>query len=378
MSNQVVTVNQDRLIQEFLELVQIYSPSRREREVSLVIVDKLTALGLEVYEDSAGAAIGSGSGNIIARLPATAGQTKPAIFFSAHLDTVEPGENVQPVLAEGIISSRGETILGGDDKAGIAAILEALRLVKELGIAHGELEVVLTVCEEVGLLGAANLEYQRLNSRMGFILDAAGPVGTIIVQGPAQIRLEAGIIGKAAHAGVCPEEGISAIQVAAQAISQMKLGRIDAETTANIGLIEGGKAINIVPELVNLKGEARSLKPAKLEAQTKHMVDTLEQVAKAAGAKAQVRTEQIYAQIDLAPDSPAVLAAVKAAENLGIPAKLEATGGGSDANIFCGQGLAAVNLGIGMNNVHTTQETMAVADLMNTVRYLVEIIKVVE
>lgn len=371
-------VNQERLLKEFVELVQIYSPSRLERDIAQVLKGKLSGLGLEVYEDQAGKAIGSGTGNLIARLPATAGGTKPAVFFSAHMDTVEPGRNVEPVIEDGIISSKGETVLGGDDKAGVAAILEALRIIGEQGIPHGEIEVVFTVCEEVGLLGAANLEYELLNSRMGFILDAAGPIGTIIVKGPAQVRMEASITGKAAHAGVCPEEGISAIQVVSKAISRMKLGRIDEETTANIGIIEGGKAINIIPELVNLKGEARSLKPAKLEEQVKHMTDTLEQAAAEAGAKAQVKTEHLYAHIDLAPDSKAVQAAVRAADNLGFKAKLEATGGGSDANIFSGKGLAAVNLGIGMNKVHTTQETIRVEDLMNTVRYLVEIIKEVE
>lgn len=371
-------VNKERLVDEFLELVRIYSPSRQERGIADLLKAKLTGLGLEVCEDKAGVAIGSGTGNLIARLQATAGQAKPAIFFSAHMDTVEPGRDVEPVLAEGIISSKGETVLGGDDKAGIAAILEALRVIGKEGIPHGEIEVVFTVCEEVGLLGAANLDYGGLNSRMGFILDAAGPIGTIIVKGPAQVRIEASIIGKAAHAGVCPEEGISAIQVASKAISRMKLGRIDGETTANIGIIEGGKAINIIPELVNLKGEARSLKPAKLEAQARHMQETLEGVAAEAGAKTKVMTEHLYAHIDLTSESPAVQAAVRAAENLGIKAKLEATGGGSDANIFNGKGLAAVNLGIGMNQVHTTQETIAVEDLVNTARYLVEIIKVVE
>ncbi len=381
MTDMPIIINEQRLVAEFLELVRIDSPSRAEREIANVLTAKLAELGLEVYEDQAGVSINSTTGNLIARLPASLdnqqAEQKPAVFFSAHMDTVQPGVGIEPLLVDGVITSAGETVLGGDDKAGIATILEALRVVIENGISHGEIEVIFTVCEEVGLLGAAQLDYDKVNSKMGFILDAAGPVGTIIIKGPAQVRIEAGITGKAAHAGVCPEAGISAIQVAAKAISQMKLGRIDTETTANIGIIEGGKAINIVPDLVNLKGEARSQQPAKLEAQVKHMRVTFEQAATEAGASVQMLVDQLYPHIELSPEATVVQTTVRAAARLGLPVSLEATGGGSDANMFNGKGLAAVNLGIGMNQVHTSQESMAVADLVKTAQFLVEIIKTV-
>lgn len=370
-------INQQRLVDEFLEMVQVDSPSKEERKIADILKEKLAELGLEVFEDGAGEKIGSGTGNLIAHLPRTPGAVQPAIFFSAHMDTVQPGCGIQPVIKEGVISSQGETILGGDDKGGIAAILEALRVVKEQNIAHGDIEVVFTVCEEVGLLGAANLDQGKLTARMGFILDAAGPVGTVIINGPAQVKLEAKIAGKAAHAGTQPEEGVSAIVAAARAISQMKLGRVDEDTTANIGIIEGGRAINIIPDLVSLKGEARSLKPAKLEAQVEHMVNCLETAARETGAQAEIKVEHLYPHIDLEPDAPAVRAAVAAGAKVGIQTRLEATGGGSDANIFNGKGFATVNLGIGMSKVHTVDEFIKVEDLVNTARLLTAIVETV-
>lgn len=366
-------INEQRIVDLFLKLVGIDSPSRSERQLAVFLKAKLAELGLEVSEDNTCSQTGSSTGNIIARLPGTTG--RQPIFFSAHMDTVEPGRGIIPVIKDGVISSQGDTVLGGDDKAGIAAILEALQVIKEHQVPHGGIEIVFTVCEEIGLLGAAALEACRLQAKQGYVLDAGGPVGTIIVKGPSQAKVEASFAGKAAHAGVCPEAGINAITAAAKAISVMRQGRIDSETTANIGIIEGGKATNIVPDLVNIKGEARSLNPAKLEAQVKHMREVMETIGREAGAQVKVSVEQLYPNIDLAEDAPAVLAAVEAARRLGIQPRLEATGGGSDANLLIGKGLTAVNLGIGMDQVHTTQERLLVADLVLTARYLLEIVR---
>lgn len=374
-------INEQRLVAEFLELVQVDSPSKQERLLADVLITKLQQLGLEVYEDQAGQKIGSATGNLIARLPASQqdGVVKAIqpIFFSAHMDTVQPGTGIRPQLKDGLITSTGDTILGSDDKAGIATILEALRVIREQELPHGEVEVVFTICEEVGLLGAVHLDYNQIKARIGFVLDSGGPVGTIIVRGPSQVRFDASIIGKAAHAGVCPEAGVSAIQIAAKAISQMPLGRIDAETTANIGIIEGGKATNIIPDLVNLQGEARSQQPAKLAAQVDRMRTALEQAAGEVGAEVRIQVEELYPRIDLNPDSQVVQITQQAAAQIGLAVSLEATGGGSDANIFNGKGLAAVNLGLGMQQVHTNQETIAVADLVRSADFLVELIKTV-
>ncbi|MDA8235194.1 MAG: M20/M25/M40 family metallo-hydrolase [Clostridia bacterium] len=366
-------VNEKRLTNEFIELVKIDSLSRQERKVADVLKAKLSALGLEVVEDEAGSKTGGTAGNIIGRLPGKA--EGPAIMFSAHMDTVEPGIGIQPVLKDGVFYSAGDTILGSDNKAGICSILEALRVIAEEGLPHPEIEVVFTIIEEQGLLGAKNLDYGMLKAAHGYVLDSHGSAGTIIVRGPAQQKVEVHIRGRAAHAGLCPEEGISAIQVAALAINRMKLGRIDEETTANIGVITGGKAINIVPDMVHLKGEARSLQPGKMREQTEHMKRVLEEAAREFEAMVSVEIEDLYPEIDLGEDQAVVAAAVRAARNLGLEPKLEATGGGSDANIFNGQGIPVANLGIGMNKVHTTEENIAVADLVLNVRYVVEIIK---
>jgi len=366
-------VNEKRLLEEFMELVKIDSLSRQERKVADLLKAKLAGLGLEVAEDEAGTKVGSRTGNIIARLAGTV--SGPTIMFSSHMDTVEPGVGIEPVIMDGVIYSAGETILGSDNKAGICSILETLRVIRERGIPHPQLEIVFTISEEQGLLGAKNLDYSLLKADFGYVLDSHGSAGTIIVRGPAQQKVEAYIRGKAAHAGLCPEEGISAIQVAARAINRMKLGRIDEETTSNIGVITGGKAMNIVPDLVHLKGEARSLQPAKMRAQTEQMKRILEEAAGEFGAMVNVQVEDLYPEINLGEDEPVVNLAVRAARNLGVEPKLESTGGGSDANIFNGQGIPTANLGIGMNKVHTTDENIAVADLILNVRYLIEIIR---
>lgn len=366
-------INEQRLVQEFMELVQVDSESRHERQIADLLKDKLATMGLEVIEDQAGQAVGTDTGNIIATLRGN-GHTTP-VFFSAHMDTVQPGQGVKPILENGLIRSAGDTILGGDDKAGIAAILETLRIIQEQNIEHGDIQVVLTIIEEGGLLGAKHLAYEQLAAKFGFVLDSGGRPGSLVVQGPAQDSLTVAIIGKPAHAGMSPEEGISAVQVAAKAIAAMRLGRIDAKTTANIGIIEGGKATNIIPDLVNLQGEARSLNEDKLNDQVQHMRETFEAAAQEYGAQVHIKVERMYSGLNLTPEDPVVAIAMEAAQQLGWEPVLEPTGGGSDANIFNAKGLPTVNLGVAMTKVHTTEETIAVQDLVDTVKFLVQIVR---
>lgn len=368
-------VNEERILKEFVELARIDSPSMHERKMADILLKKLAGLKLEVFEDRAGDALNTGAGNVIGRLP---GNTPgvPAVMFCAHMDTVEPGRGVEPVLKDGVVSTAGETILGGDDKAGIVAILEMLRVLWERNLPHGDIEVVFTVAEEVGLKGAQNLDYAALQAKMGFVLDCSGSAGTIITRAPSQYRIVASIFGKAAHAGISPEEGVNSIVVASRAIAKMKLGRIDEETTANIGVIGGGKATNIIPDLVNIEGEARSINPAKLEAQTAHMCRMLEETAAENGARVKIDKEFLYPVLNLAEDEPVVRMAVKAARALGLKSELISTGGGSDANIFNGKGIPTANLGIGMCKVHSTEEYITVQDLCLNARYLLEIVKV--
>lgn len=366
-------VNEQRLINEFFQLVQIDSITRTEGNVAKVIKEKLEDLGADVYVDGAGEKVGSDTGNIIAKVKGTI--DKPTILFSSHMDTVVPGQGIVPVIKDGVIYSEGETILGSDDKAGIAAILEAVRMLKENNIDHGDIEIVFTIAEEGGLFGVKNLEHSKLTARIGYVLDSDGKPGTIIVQGPAQDKIDITIKGRPAHAGVSPEDGINAIQVASDAITNMKLLRIDEDTTANIGVISGGTATNIVTEKVEIKAEARSTVNEKLDQQTKHMVECFEKAAEKFGAEAIINTERVYSAFHLTEADQVVKNAIKAAENLGFDVVMKATGGGSDTNILNTYGVSCINLGVGMTKPHTNDENISIEDLVNSARYVAELIK---
>ncbi|MCR4399356.1 MAG: M20/M25/M40 family metallo-hydrolase [Syntrophomonadaceae bacterium] len=366
-------VNQDRLLAEFLRLVAIDSVSGCEGRVSEVLRETLGALGFQVTEDEAGKALGGEAGNLIARLPGNA--PGPSLVFCAHMDTVEPGSGVRPELRGGCVYSAGDTILGGDDKAGIVAILEGVRVVIEQGWRRPDLEVVFTVSEEQGLMGSKHLDFARLRSRLGFVLDSVGEPGAIITRAPRQNEIEFEVLGRAAHAGIAPETGVNAIQAAARALAAMPMGRIDAQTTCNIGVIEGGKARNIVPDRCHMKGEARSLSPARLEEVTRQMVETFHAEVERYGAQGEARVSLLYPEMDLAPGELVVRLAARGAEAAGLSARIESTGGGSDASIFNGAGIRCVNLGIGMQAVHTTEEHIALADLAGSARWVACIIR---
>jgi tripeptide aminopeptidase len=369
-------VNAERLINEFIEICKISSESREEKNLALVLKEKLEAIGGQVEIDNTQEKTGSNTGNLIAKF--TGNQPKaPGIFFSSHMDTVQPGVGVEPVVENGLISSKGETILGGDDKGGITAILEALRTIKENNLPHGDIYTVFTVCEEVGLLGAKSIDLLKLPVEMGYVLDSDGAPGVIINRGPAQDKINITVHGKAAHAGLCPEEGINAIAVAARAIAKMNLGRIDDETTANIGVIRGGKASNIVPELAQMEGEARSLSVEKLDQVTAEIVNITQAIADKYKARLELDVERAYSAINLDEDELVIKFAALAIANLGFTKALKATGGGSDANIFNGFGIPTANLGIGMEKVHTTEEIINVTDLENSAKLVCEIIKLV-
>lgn len=366
-------IKTDRLLNEFLELVRIDSVSGQERKLCDHLKGRLAMLGLSVREDKAGGSMPETTGNIIAHLPGSV--PGPRLLFCAHMDTVEPGRGIKPVVGgDGVIASEGETILGADDKSGIAAIIEALRLVQERKIPHGGITVVFTICEETGLIGAKGIE-PALSADYGFVLDAAGRPGEIVVRAPSQDKITATVYGKAAHAGVNPEAGINAIYVAAKAIAGMKLGRIDPETTANIGVISGGKAVNIVPDSVYLEGEVRSLKEEKRKDYTARICRIIEETAKEAGTHADVHTELLYEGFDLSEDQPVVRIAAEAARLCGLNPSLTQSGGGSDANILNARGIPTVNLATGMENVHTTRETIKIADIEKTAQMVLQIVR---
>lgn len=366
-------VNQERVVDAFLKYVQISSPTKKEGKFAACITAELEALGFSVTVDTAGEALGCDTGNVIAKLKGqTPGKT---ILFSCHMDTVSLGENIKPVIKDGVIYSDGTTILGGDDKAGIAAIIEAFHVIKENNIPHGDIEIVFSIFEEGGLHGAKNLDYSQLNAKHAFVLDSGGDPGQIITQGPAQDKLDFKVIGRPAHAGVAPEEGISAIMVAAEAISKMTLLRIDEETTANIGSIQGGTVTNIVAPEAVVKAEARSLNNDKLKAQSEHMVACFEAAAKKFGAKVESDVVRMYSAFYVADDDAIVASVKKACDAIGLHSFTAPSGGGSDTNILNANGIKAVNLGIGERKPHTLEEHLHIKDLVNASRLVIEIIK---
>ncbi|AYC29515.1 M20/M25/M40 family metallo-hydrolase [Paenisporosarcina cavernae] len=364
-----------RLVDEFMELVQIDSETKNEKEISIVLKEKLEALGAEVVEDDSANRSGHGAGNLFATFKGTVADATP-IYFTSHMDTVFPGQSIKPVLKEdGFIYSDGTTILGADDKAGIAAIFEMIRVLKEFSIPHGDFQVVITAGEESGLAGAREMDVSLLKASFGYAVDSDGKVGGIVNAAPYQQKINATIFGKTAHAGVAPEKGVSAINIAAKAISAMTLGRIDEETTANIGRFEGGKATNIVCDEVHILAEARSIDPAKLEQQTKHMVDTFTRVANEMGGKATVESKLMYPGFRFEENHEVVQTAVKAIEKIGRDVTIGTSGGGSDANIISGHGVPTVTLSVGYEEIHTTSERMPVEELEKLTELLVEIVK---
>ncbi|MDQ7093474.1 M20/M25/M40 family metallo-hydrolase [Desulfosporosinus sp. PR] len=366
--------NQSRLIAEFLELVKIDSPTRKERQVAEILKDRLLGLGMEVSEDQTGDLIGGNCGNIFGYLKGNLPEA-PVLLLSAHMDTVEPCLNIEPVSQEGIITSAGATILGADDKSGIAPILEALRVVKEKEIPHGDIQVIFSVAEEGGLNGSRNLDQSRLKANYGFVLDSGGAPGRIILEAPGQDRINVAIKGKASHAGIAPEEGISAIVVAAKAIAQMTIGRLDEETTSNIGTIQGGLATNIVAENVTIACESRSRDLTKLERLTAQMCETFRQTAEEMGAKAEIKVQRLYTPFKLSRESEVALLAVQAAQAAGLHPEFLATGGGSDANNYNQYGIPCAVLSTGMQKLHTTEEYIQEKDLLRTTELVLEIIK---
>jgi tripeptide aminopeptidase len=375
-------INQERLKNLLIELIRIDSLSRRERDVALRLKREMEDLGAEVSIDDAGEKVGGNVGNVIAHWPGTLPHARP-FLLSAHMDTVAPGEGVVPILTGTILRSDGRTVLGGDDKSGVAIICEALRALRENNVACGPVDVVFTICEESGLIGAKCLDVSRLRARTGLVLDSDS-VGFLFTRAPAANRFEIEIRGLEAHAGVCPERGISAIQVAAEGIARMRLGRIDDETTANIGLIEGGVAVNIVPNSVIVRGEARSHDEHKLAAQTEHMIRCLQEAAAAHEvtvseqrhrASVEARVDRDYDALYVSDDSALVRLVQQAGKNLGIEVQTQATGGGCDANVFNKKGLEVANLSTGMRDIHTVNEWLDLKDLYLSAEMVLEIVR---
>ncbi|HEV2054639.1 MAG TPA: M20/M25/M40 family metallo-hydrolase [Methylomirabilota bacterium] len=371
-----------RMKDEFLALAGISSLSRREGAIARRLESILKGMGASVEVDDAGEKIGGETGNLLARFTGTKAGAPP-FLLSAHMDTVGPAEKIHLVVEGDIVRTDHTTVLGGDDKAGIVAIFEAIRVLRERNIPHGDIEVVLSICEETGLLGAKHFDTGRIRAKRGLVLDVDG-VCELITRAPAANRLSFTVTGLEAHAGVCPERGMSAIQIASEAIAGMKLGRVDEETTANLGVIQGGLSTNIVPTRVVIHGEARSLDGAKLEAQTQHMRGRFEEAVARHSvrleqnehqARVEIKVERQYERLDIADSAAVVMLVAGAARGLGRAFKTRATGGASDANVYATRGIEVANLGCGMRDIHTVNEWVDLKDLHTTASIVLETVR---
>lgn len=368
-------INKDRLNKTFLELVKINSPSRSERGVADYVKSKLTSLGFDVKEDDAGKNINGNAGNIIASIKGSvAGGEK--IFFCSHMDTVEPTDKINVIFDGEAFRTDGNTILGADDKAGIAAILEGIQSVLDSGTPHGDLLVIFCVSEETGLFGAKALDLSKIDAKMGYVFDTGKPPLGITISAPSHENIKIEVIGKASHAGIAPEEGVSAIVAASRAIAKMNLGRIDEETTANIGIIEGGKARNIVPDHVTIKAEARSRSEDKLIAQVEHMKRTFEEEAAAMGAKVNIQSQREYSTFHWSEDDDVVKLAMAALRKQGIDPSFHEGGGGSDANVFNAAGLPTVLIGMGYESIHSPSEFITADNLAKAAEFVSSLVEV--
>ena len=362
------------IIEDFLDLVKLSANSLKERAIADELRARLTALGLSVEEDDAGARIGGEAGNLIARLPGEPG--RPVILFSAHMDRVKNHGHIRPIVdeARGLITSDATSILGADDVAGLAAILDGIRRVRAAGRPHGEVEVVLSVAEEIGLQGTRHLDYSRLKAKAAFVLDCGGGLGLIVNQAPTQYRFLITVHGRSAHAGIAPEDGLSAIRMAATALTRIPEGRLSPASTSNFGMIQAGQATNIVCELCEIKGEARSTDPGELEAYIEKVRRVFEETAQEMGGGAEMEAALEYKTFRIPEDHPAIGLAKRAMNNLGLAARVSPSGGGMDANHFNQHGLTAVGLAPGFDHAHTTREEQSMAQLVDSGRLVAEII----
>jgi tripeptide aminopeptidase len=356
----------DRVVETFISLVKIDSPSRHEDEIRRQLIVALRKRGGKVRIDKKGNIHGVFTGLLA---------NGPILLFNAHMDTVVPGNGVKPIILKDRITSDGTTVLGADDKAGLAGLLEMLTLLHEKKVLYKQIKVIITVEEEIGLQGAKALKFDDVKADYCFVLDSDGDVGSIVVKAPAQEIITATITGRAAHAGLNPEAGISAIKIAAEAITKMKVGRIDAETTANVGVIKGGVATNIIPEDVQIKAEARSHSETKLQKQLRDMKTALRMAAEKNGGNVDIEVRRSYNSVNVSKTAKIVEITTQASKKLKLNHQIFSSGGGSDASIIFGYGIPTVGLCIGMAEVHSKKEYITLKNLTTLPKYLVSIVE---
>ena len=355
-------INKNRMIEQFCKLVEIDALSYQERKMADVLKHSLMELSFEVKEDDAGAMYDGNCGNVYGYLKGEL--PGEPILLSAHMDTVGPGSNKKAIVKEdGTITSDGSTVLGADDLSGVVSILEGIRTIKEQGIAHRSIEVLFTIAEEVYIRGSEIFDYHKIKAKEAYVLDLSGPVGMVALSAPTLVSFTATIHGKASHAGFAPELGIHAIAVAAEAITMIKQGRVDDNTTVNIGCIEGGAARNIVAETCILKGEVRSLSHEKALVEAEKIETVLNQVTAAHAATYDFETEFGCLSYQIEKNDPVVQRFEKACSELGYPTMYVDTFGGSDNNNFVRNGIKGIVIACGMNQVHSCDEYTHVDEL---------------
>lgn len=364
------------IVADFLRIVTTPSHSLQERAVADLLKARLNDLGLEVFEDGAASAVGGDTGNLIARWPGD--PSIEPVLFSAHLDRVSNPGRITAVVkeSEDLIASDGTTILGADDATGLAAIMDGIRRVAEEGARHGDVELILTVGEEVGLKGSLEVDYSRLKSKMGYVLDSGGKVGVIVNQAPTQKTVKVIIHGKSAHAGMAPEQGINAIRLGALALASLREGRLSPITTSNFGVIHGGQATNIVCDHVEIKGEARSHDAGELEAYCREVDEAFSRLAEH-GGRAELEWTEEYVAFNVPPSERTIKVAVQAMADIGREATIISAGGGMDANRFNLHGIKSVGISVGYENVHTPREVQSISELIAAGQVVASIIKAV-
>ena len=366
-------VRRDRLVDTFLRLAVIDGPSGHEAAVAEFLEDQLGSLGFSMERDQAHLQTGGDCGNVFAWRPGSVLGAEP-LFLSSHMDTVLPTAMLRPVLDEREIRSDGSTILGADDRAAIAAYLEALTVIEESAMPCGPLQLIFTVSEQPGLLGSRFLDYSRVRARRGYVYDSSGDVGQLIVKGPFSDRIRFRISGRKAHLGLAPEEGVNAISIAGEAVSHMRLGRVDSVTVANIGVIRGGDLPSIIPDEVEMIGEARSFSQDGLAAQIDHMRETARVAAEVYGGQVETIVERKYLGWESSPSSAHVQAAVRAAARIGVVSHFAETLGGADTNIFIEHGLTCMTLGIGFRKIHSFEEHIGIDNLVAAASHVVALL----
>lgn len=361
-------LSRERLQENFIKMIKVYSPSKGEKEMADWVENWLTEHNIPFQSDNAGAAYGGNGRNIVAFIKGN--QEGMALGFGAHMDQIEPCANVNPIIEGNIIRTDKTTTLGGDDKAGIASILEAVEDILESGVPHRDIYLVFTCSEEISMMGTKHMDLSMLPCKDLVIVDATGDTGVIAYKAPAMEAIEITFHGKKAHAGIEPEKGINAIVAASKAISNMHIGRMDAETTSNIGHIEGGSATNIVTDEVTFTAEIRSHSMEKLAAEVAHMENCCKEAAESMGASYEMKHEMAYPTLSLDLDCDLVKETEKAMKAESIEPNLMVIGGGSDANVLAGHGYRSVILGCGMRDVHTVDESLDMDELWKVTNVL--------